>query len=92
MAVVSNNCHSVNSGEVVIPEKATILGRPKVISQEYNNIEIKNIDIKLENIGDELLNEYALRILDEAYTASSGYMVAYRGRQRLCQMYERVTY
>ncbi|MEH2186412.1 MAG: beta-ketoacyl synthase N-terminal-like domain-containing protein [Nostoc sp.] len=94
--VVSNHIQEVNGNEIIDPEKATVLGLCKVISQEYPNITCRSIDIALtkhldvekeqgdceSNIIDKLLSELTSR--------SSDLVVAYRGSYRWVQTFEPV--
>jgi hypothetical protein len=47
ITVISNGLQSVTENEILCPEKATLLGPLKVISQEYSNINCRSIDVIL---------------------------------------------
>jgi len=88
--VLSNNVHEVVGTESLCPEKSILLGPCLVIPQEYPNVTIKNIDIEAELA--ELQNEkHVEQILGELIGEDSDLVVAYRGKNRWVQSYERVT-
>lgn len=88
VAVVSNNMQEVTGVELLCPQKATILGPIKVITQEYPNISCCSIDVAIlpkenwhkENLTDQLLTELT--------TQSSDQIIAYRGLHRWIQTFE----
>lgn len=90
ITVVSNNLQEVTGVEVLCPEKATLIGPVKVISQEYPNISCHSIDIVLPEPGtcqeafliDQLLNELQAKTSDR--------VIAYRGSHRWVQIFEPV--
>ncbi len=51
ISVISNHLHEVIGGELLCPEKATVLGPVKVIPQEYPNIHCRNIDIEVSKLS-----------------------------------------
>jgi amino acid adenylation domain-containing protein len=70
ITVVTNNMHSVTSGDGWSPEKSTVLGPVKIIPLEYSNIRCRSIDIGLSEPGhvqreqllDQLLEELTVEI------------------------------
>jgi len=88
LMVVSNQTQPVTGGEVLQPEKATLLGPVKVIEQEYSHIHCRGIDIVLPSLetnrGQELLDQ----LIAEFATRSSDRVVAYREQQRWVQTFE----
>ena len=89
ICVVSNNLQEVTGEEQLCPEKATLLGPCRVITQEYQNINCRSIDVLLpdgadseERIVDDLLAEIAADSADR--------VVAYRGRHRWVQDFEQI--
>jgi len=90
ISIVSNNLHVVTGSEEVDPWKATMLGPVKVIPQEYPNISCRSLDIELSYDGENIAPELSEIILTEAATSFSDLVVAYRGRHRWVQVYERV--
>ena len=67
--VVSNQIQEVNGNETLDPEKATVLGLCKVISQEYPNIICRSIDFVLTN---RLLREREASRRENAKGAEGG--------------------
>ena len=97
--VVSNQTQEVNGNETLDPEKATVLGLCKVVSQEYPNIVCRSIDFVLTNrpdakgvegrIGDD--RSYIVdQIISEFAALSPDLIVAYRDRYRWVQTFESV--
>ncbi|MGB7925172.1 MAG: SDR family oxidoreductase, partial [Pyrinomonadaceae bacterium] len=93
MLVVSNNMQAVTGMEAQRPEKATVLGPCKVISQEFVNIRCRSIDLNREASGswqagrqiEQLMSEISM---DGAEVADS--IVALRRGQRWAQGFEAV--
>ncbi|MDF5710499.1 MAG: KR domain-containing protein, partial [Nostoc sp. S4] len=97
--VVSNQTQEVNGNETLNPEKATVLGLCKVISQEYPNIVCRSIDFVLTNrpdakgaegrAGDD--SSYIVdQIISEFAALSPDLVIAYRDRYRWVQTFESV--
>jgi acyl transferase domain-containing protein/aryl carrier-like protein len=92
IAVVSNGMHEVIGGDLLYPEKATVLGPCKVIPQEYTNITCRSIDLfpfeqeirKDNGLVDQLLAEFG----SPANPSES--VIAYRNSHRLIQTFEAV--
>lgn len=87
LKVISNHLHEVTGEEVLCPEKATLLGPCRVISQEYPNIRCTSVDIVLPEeearqarLHDQLLAEWVAKTSDT--------VVAYRGKYRWVQTFE----
>jgi len=55
LTMITNHQHSINNKEALQPEKSIIAGTCKVISQEIQNIQCKNIDICLPVNSDLIL-------------------------------------
>ncbi|MHC5744956.1 MAG: type I polyketide synthase [Nostoc sp.] len=92
ITVISNDLQSVNGNEVLSPEKATLLGPIKVISQEYSNINCRSIDVilaKQRNWQEEKLVE---QLLAELKVPDSEKLIAYRGLNRWVQTFEPVRF
>jgi non-ribosomal peptide synthase protein (TIGR01720 family) len=80
---VTNNAQEVTGDEQLCPEKATVLGICKVISQEYPQISCRNIDLVISNtISSQLLTELTAQSPDS--------VVAYRSGYRWVQTFEQV--
>jgi acyl transferase domain-containing protein/acyl carrier protein len=86
LLVVTNNMQQVSGAEAVWPEKATVLGPCRVLSQEYANLSCRSVDVELAERGAERLSA---QLLSEFGGRSKGEkVVAYRGAQRWVQEYE----
>jgi hypothetical protein len=84
ICVVSNNLQEVTGDEELWPEKATLVGPCRVISQEYQNILCRSIDVVLPNGGaarERLVDD----LLAEIASESADRVIAYRGRHRWVQ-------
>jgi acyl transferase domain-containing protein/acyl carrier protein len=92
ITVISNNLHSVTGTEVLCPEKATLLGTIKVISQEYSNINCRNIDVILPPSGSWQEQQLIEKLLAELTVADSQKLIAYRGLNRWVQTFEPVRF
>jgi len=88
--VVTNGVHDVTGADVLCPERATVLGPCKTIPQEYPNIKCRCIDIVLPASGRVPGEELTGRLIAEFASKPSGAAIAYRGRHRWVQTYERV--
>ena len=97
--VVSNQIQEVNGNETLDPEKATVLGLCKVISQEYPNITCRSIDFVLTNRrdaesadrgGGDCKSHILDQIISEFTALSSDLVVAYRDHYRWVQTFEPV--
>ncbi|AFY44058.1 type I polyketide synthase [Nostoc sp. PCC 7107] len=93
--VISNNIQQVNGYEQLEPEKATILGLCKVISQEYSHITCRCVDIDLTNRqgaesaeGRNGYYESIAQLANELTSVSSDLVVAYRNSYRWVQTFE----
>jgi acyl transferase domain-containing protein/2-polyprenyl-3-methyl-5-hydroxy-6-metoxy-1,4-benzoquinol methylase/acyl carrier protein len=89
VASVSNNLHEVTDSEVLIPEKATVLGPVRVIPLEHPQITCRSIDVVLPksgNVQEQLISQ----LIAELSISSSNSLVAYRGKHRWVQTFEPV--
>jgi acyl transferase domain-containing protein/acyl carrier protein len=89
IGVISNHLHEVTGSEVLIPEKATVLGPVRVIPLEHPNISCRCIDVLLPESGnssEQLINQ----LIAELTISSSNSVVAYRGKHRWVQTFEPV--
>ena len=85
LAVVSNHMQEVIGGDALRAEKSTALGLCKVISQEYNGIDCRAIDVALPGSDSSQLIEL---LLGEVCVHESEPVVAYRGGHRWTQVFE----
>jgi acyl transferase domain-containing protein/acyl carrier protein len=88
ITVVSSNVHQVTGDEAIDPEKATLLGPCKVISQELPGVTCCGVDILLPETGSEEEGWLVGQIVAEMEMGAADSIVAYRRRQRLVQVYE----
>ncbi|NJN10672.1 MAG: acyltransferase domain-containing protein [Richelia sp. RM1_1_1] len=88
LVVVTNNVHNTSGQEELIPEKGTVLGACKVISQEYPNITCRNIDIIISELKNSSETQLINQIMAELTTQPSDLVVAYRGSHRWVQTTE----
>ncbi|RCJ27415.1 polyketide synthase [Nostoc sp. ATCC 43529] len=92
ITVISNNLQPVMGTEVLSPEKATLLGPIKVISQEYANINCRSIDVILPPNGSWQEEKLIENILAELTVDKSEKLIAYRGLNRWVQSFEPVRF
>ncbi|MBE7384655.1 MAG: SDR family NAD(P)-dependent oxidoreductase [Leptolyngbya sp. SIO1E4] len=90
LTVVSNGLQLVTGEEPLSPEKATLLGPVKVISQEYQTISCRSIDVVLSSAGSWQQEKLIDHLLAELRRPISGQLIAYRGHNRWVQTFESV--
>ncbi|MCP6760236.1 MAG: SDR family NAD(P)-dependent oxidoreductase [Fischerella sp. CENA71] len=90
--VISNNLQPVTGTELLCPEKATLLGPVKVISQEYININCCSIDVILPPNGSWQEEQLIEKLLTELTVDNSERLIAYRGLNRWVQSFEPVRF
>ncbi|MDM9379461.1 SDR family NAD(P)-dependent oxidoreductase [Chlorogloeopsis sp. ULAP01] len=90
LTVISNNIQSVTGTEVLCPEKSTLLGPVKVISQEYANINCRSIDVILPHSGSWQEQKLVENLIAELTVTDSEKLIAYRGLNRWVQTFEPV--
>ncbi|TCP59317.1 acyl transferase domain-containing protein [Tumebacillus sp. BK434] len=78
---VGSGLVQVDSRDVLVPERAAVLGACKVIPQEYRNITCRAVDMPLSEKSAALL-------ANEAAAGSPARLIAYRGGKRLVQEHE----
>ncbi|MBD0343481.1 MAG: FkbM family methyltransferase [Coleofasciculus sp. Co-bin14] len=88
IGVVSNNMQQLLDEEELCPEKATLLGPCRVISQEYSNITCRSIDITLPHSSHQQWQQPIDQLLVELAAKTSDPVVAYRGNHRWVQCFE----
>lgn len=88
MGVITNHMQEVIGGEILHPEKATILGPSKVLMKEFPNVTCRSIDIILPQSKTRLEKKLVEQIIAELRQPSSDLVVAYRGDYRWVQMFE----
>jgi acyl transferase domain-containing protein/acyl carrier protein len=88
--LMSNNVRSVAEGDLLSPEKSTVLGPCLVMPKEYPNIVCRSIDISLPRAGswqEQLLTE---QLVAEVISGRAEPIVAYRGNRRWVQTFDAV--
>ncbi|MCC5616010.1 SDR family NAD(P)-dependent oxidoreductase [Nostoc sp. CHAB 5836] len=90
--VISNNLQPVTGTEALCPEKATLIGPIKVITQEYANINCRNIDVILPANGSLQEEKLIEKLLAELTLDNSEQLIAYRGLNRWVQSFEPVRF
>ncbi|HEY6804820.1 MAG TPA: SDR family NAD(P)-dependent oxidoreductase [Pyrinomonadaceae bacterium] len=90
ICIISNNLQEVTGEEELCPEKATLLGPCRVISQEYQNILCRSIDVVLPAGASAARERLVEDLLAEIVSESSDRTVAYRGRHRWVQDFEHI--
>ncbi|MCI0491095.1 MAG: condensation domain-containing protein [Blastocatellia bacterium] len=90
MVIISNDMQEVTGDEPLCPEKATLLGPCKVIPQETPKVTCRSIDISLPELGTRREEELIDNLVLELTTGRTDQIIAYRGRHRWIQSFERV--
>ena len=90
MEIVANHLCEITGEEILLPEKSTILGPPKVIPQEYPFIACRVIDVDLPKAGSRQEKRLIEQLLNEFTTKTVDTVVAYRGNYRWVQAYSPV--
>ncbi len=88
--VVTNNMQEVIGGEVLYPEKATVIGPCRAISQEYPNLTCRSIDLTLPGSASWQDEKLVAHLIAEFLTEPkpSEVVIAYRGYHRWVQSFE----
>ncbi len=86
--IVSSQLQQVTGEETICPEKATLLGPVKVISQEYLNITSRSIDVVLSN--NKLEQTLIENLIAELTAPLQDSIIAYRGNYRWIEHYEKL--
>jgi acyl transferase domain-containing protein/acyl carrier protein len=91
MEVVTNGMQSVAGEPLDYPEKAAVLGPVKIIPQEYPNIKCRTMDVVLPEPGSPAENLLMRQLKQEFLTPQTReQVIAFRGDQRLVQVFEPV--
>jgi phthiocerol/phenolphthiocerol synthesis type-I polyketide synthase E len=87
LGVVSNHLQEVTVGDLLCPQKATLLGPCKVIPREYMNVSCRSIDIGIPESAAQ--RDLLIAQLTGEFSAdSSDSTIAYRGDYRWVQKFE----
>lgn len=79
IVVVSNHLQNVTGGEAIAPEKATLIGAVRVISQEYEHIHCRSVDIACDR---QSLEQVVNQLIEELQHPVEDVIIAYRGHTR----------
>jgi acyl transferase domain-containing protein/thioesterase domain-containing protein/acyl carrier protein len=82
--VVSNHLQNVTGEEAIAPEKATLIGPVRVISQEYENIHCRSVDVVLDKNPSRLIEQ----LIEELQHPIDKKIIAYRGNSRWIETFE----
>ncbi len=82
LAVITSHMQDVIGGDLLHPEKATVLGPCRVIPQELKNVACHNIDVDLPARGSTRESTLARWIVGELVGGQGDRFVAYRGPHR----------
>lgn len=88
LTIVTDGLQDVSGTEQLVPEKATLLGIAKVVSQEYPSVACRVVDVALPAPESAAESDLARRVADEAASAHDDFVVAYRGPHRWVKNYE----
>ncbi|MCP5048406.1 MAG: KR domain-containing protein [bacterium] len=88
ITLLSNHTQDVIGEEYLRPEKSTILGLSRSISQEYPGLQCRSIDISLPLSGSTQENGLCGLLVDELLSRSNDAEVAYRNNQRWVRFYD----
>ncbi|MFW6357752.1 MAG: SDR family NAD(P)-dependent oxidoreductase, partial [Chroococcales cyanobacterium] len=84
LLVVTNSLYRITNHEILYPEKSTIIGVCKVVSQEYPNLTCHAVDVELSGVNQTVLVQ---QLLNELHCGNET-IVAYRGEFRWIQTFE----
>ena len=88
--VVTNHAQEVGDGDVLRPEKATVMAACRVIPQEHPGIVCRAIDVSVPPAGSETHARLAAQLTSELAADTTDVTTAYRGRHRWVQTFEPV--
>ncbi|CAG0937721.1 phthiocerol/phenolphthiocerol synthesis type-I polyketide synthase D [Thermoflexales bacterium] len=88
IGVISNQLHDLIGLEQLSPEKATVLGPCRVISQEYPQLTCRSVDVVIPQLDANSAAKMADQILAEMGVTSPDCIIAYRNARRWVQSFE----
>lgn len=88
LTVLTDHMQEVTGGDVLYPEKATILGVALTIPREYKNIKCRCIDIILPEPGSPYWEKLVDRLFSELSATVGDEVIAYRNNYRWVKIYE----
>jgi acyl transferase domain-containing protein/acyl carrier protein len=90
LTIVSDGMQQVAGEPVPHPEKALLLGPTKVIPREMPNVTCRSIDVEQPEPSSWKWDRLVSSLTDEALTPNGDDVVAYRGEQRMIEVFERI--
>ncbi|HLM54813.1 MAG TPA: SDR family oxidoreductase [Pyrinomonadaceae bacterium] len=90
LTVVTNHAQEVGDGDVLRPEKATVMAACRVIPQEHPGIACRTIDVSVPPAGSDRRERLAAQLTSELTADGGDSTIAYRGRHRWVQTFEPV--
>ncbi|MEM7581720.1 MAG: SDR family oxidoreductase, partial [Cyanobacteria bacterium P01_A01_bin.80] len=88
ISVISNQLFYVTGDDNLSPEKATLLGPIRTISQEYFNFSCRCIDVVIPQSESRKEKVFIDNLISELTTATNEQIVAYRGKSRWVEIFE----
>ncbi|MET0646490.1 MAG: SDR family oxidoreductase [Pyrinomonadaceae bacterium] len=88
LTVVTNHAQEVGDGDVLRPEKATVMAACRVIPQEHPGIFCHTIDVSVPPAGSDRRERLAAQLTSELTADAGATTTAYRGRHRWVQTFE----
>ncbi len=82
LCLFANQVHDVLGGEMITPDKATLLGFVRVLPKEHAHLQTRLLDLQRDN-----LPQFALLAADIEQDAAAPEVVAYRGNGRWIQTF-----
>jgi acyl transferase domain-containing protein/acyl carrier protein len=89
--VVTNNMQKVTGNDLICPEKAIMMGPCRVIPKEYPRISCRSIDIVLSEYESNQMQLSLDLLIQELLISPNESIIAFRGKNRWIQTFERVT-
>ncbi|MEO1430398.1 MAG: SDR family NAD(P)-dependent oxidoreductase [Cyanobacteria bacterium J06633_8] len=88
ISVISNQLFDVTGDDELSPEKATLLGPIRTISQEYFNFNCRCIDVVIPQSESSKEKIFVDNLISELTTETNEQIVAYRGKSRWVESFE----
>jgi acyl transferase domain-containing protein/acyl carrier protein len=88
--VVTDNAQEVADGDLLRPEKTTVLAACRVIPQEHPGIACRSIDVSVPPASGGRREQLVAQLVGELTAETSDVVTAYRGRHRWVQTFEQV--
>lgn len=85
---LGNALQQIESSDVALPAKSTLLGACKVVTQEYSNLICRSLDVALPKSGSQQEQQLLDRLLAELLAATPEREISYRGHVRWGRSYQ----